>query len=39
METAKEIVGDAKVLGPDDGESHWQPVPATLVRNHLATRR
>ncbi|MBJ3775851.1 cupin domain-containing protein [Acuticoccus mangrovi] len=29
-----DTLGDAKVLGPDDGESFWQPVPANgFVRN------
>jgi quercetin dioxygenase-like cupin family protein len=27
-------LGEAKILGPDDGDSHWQPVPANgYVRN------
>ncbi len=27
-------VGEARVLGPHDGESYWQPVPANgFVRN------
>jgi quercetin dioxygenase-like cupin family protein len=27
-------LGDAKILGPDDGDSYWQPVPANgFVRN------
>lgn len=31
---AKDRVGEAKVVGPDGGESHWQPVPANgYVRN------
>lgn len=26
--------GDARILGPDEGDSHWQPVPANgFVRN------
>ena len=28
MEKTEERLGDAKVLGPEGGESHWQPVPA-----------
>ncbi len=34
MAVAKDAVGDAKILGPEDGDSHWQPVPANgHVRN------
>jgi mannose-6-phosphate isomerase-like protein (cupin superfamily) len=29
-----EIIGEAKVLGPDEGRSFWQPVPANgFIRN------
>ncbi len=34
MAVAKDALGDAKILGPEDGDSHWQPVPANgYVRN------
>ena len=34
MAVANDAVGDAKILGPEDGDSHWQPVPANgYVRN------
>jgi mannose-6-phosphate isomerase-like protein (cupin superfamily) len=32
--------GDARILGPQEGESHWQPVPANgFVRNLFANSR
>lgn len=35
----EQIVGDAKVLGPNDGKSFWQPVPANgFIRNLLNNR-
>lgn len=34
MDAKSGEIGDAGVLGPTDGESHWQPVPANgYVRN------
>lgn len=38
--TTNEAVGRALVLGPEDGESFWQPVPANgYVRNLLNTAK
>lgn len=39
MQATTEL-GDAKILGPDDGDSHWQPVPANgYVRNLFSDTR
>ena len=28
MSATQHEIGDARILGPNDGDSHWQPVPA-----------
>jgi quercetin dioxygenase-like cupin family protein len=39
MDEARAVLGQVKVLGPTDGESHWQPVPANgFVRNLFSDR-
>ena len=39
MDEARGTVGQVKVVGPTDGESFWQPVPANgFVRNLLNNR-
>lgn len=39
MSETVDDVGDARIMGPDEGESHWQPVPANgFVRNIFHNR-
>src|ERR671933_2672765 len=39
MHAAHEKIGDARIVAPDEGDSHWQPVPANgYVRNILSSR-
>jgi quercetin dioxygenase-like cupin family protein len=40
MNKPNEVIGDAKVLGPEEGECFWQPVPANgFVRNLFSHKK